>query len=179
MIFASFALTFYLRKSYMSIIMETLFFNEYLLLAIVAVVLISVSVVFNKLQRNIQQIMIDLTDRSNVFYKVFSLGPYILLMLSFLLIPQKYVFITILIVLAMFAMNIYMQKYLVIETKGVRCTCRWRLKWDNIKSYQLDKEKGILNIQTKDGNRDMQISGIAERYYSVILSNMDNYLHST
>ena len=50
-------------------------------------------------------------------------------------------------------------KILVVDYNGIRNTFKWNLKWNKIKSYNLDKTIGVLIVEKIDGKK-MQVTGI-------------------
>jgi hypothetical protein len=75
-----------------------------------------------------------------------------------------------------FLISVFFQKILTISNKGIRYVFKWELEWDDIDKYDLNTETGTLSIHVKDENDDKQIAGISKKYYSTILTNMNNCL---
>jgi hypothetical protein len=151
--------------------------NEYFLLVTVFAVLIFFSAIFVFLQKqnSNQQIIIELSSMPNIWKKILSMLPVVIIFLSISLIPANFFFIVAVILLICFAIPLFIPKRLVINHNGMRCIFRWNLKWDNIKLYSFDKKKSILYIYTKN-DEIRQIIGINENTYSIISKNIDSYL---
>ena len=118
-------------------------------------------------------VIIDMTD---IKVKILSqtLPPVVVLLSIFVIPVSHFAFTAILIVLGI-TVSVYLRKNFVIDSRGMRYTCRWGLKWDAVDYYNLDKEKGILDIRLKNGAQ-RQLTGIKPDYYQEIEENIDHYL---
>jgi hypothetical protein len=153
--------------------------NEYFLLTATFAVLGFFGAIFVVLQKqnSNQQIIVELSNMPNIWKKILSILPVVIIFLSVSLIPAKFFFIVAVILLICFAIPLFIPKRLAINHNGIRYIFRWNLKWDNIKSYSFDKENRILYIYTKN-NEIRQIIDVNENTYSIISKNIDSYLKS-
>jgi hypothetical protein len=160
------------------IIKEHSVIKEYYLLALVVLVLILTNVIFYYWKKRSQRIIVDLANISMIYRRLLRIIPIAVIFLALFLIPLENFVFTINIITALIIIPLFTSKYFVIDAKGIRYVFRWDLKWEHIKSYDLNKETGTLKIQSKFANDDKQIVGISEKYHSVILTNMDIHLNS-
>jgi hypothetical protein len=64
---------------------------------------------------------------------------------------------------------------LIINAKGIRYAFKWKLKWEDIQSYHLDKGKDVLHIQVKGDVVDKQVVGINKKKRLIVLESIDRY----
>lgn len=161
-------------------IISVLFFakiNEYYLIITIAAWLAILSILFLHWKKKTQQVVIDLFRRSTVTHSLLYVMPYIILLSAMLLIPKEYVFIVLLVLFAWMLFILLIQRRLVIDDNGVRLIFYWELNWEQIKSYDLDSESGILHIKLKNSNNTIQIENIAQKDFPLIEKTMNHYLN--
>ncbi len=65
-------------------------------------------------------------------------------------------------------------KRLVINNNAINCLPNWKVKWSQLKGYQLDRNEGILKLEKVDG-KIIQVKKIKEEDYEVIESMIKKY----
>jgi hypothetical protein len=164
----------------MSIIMLFLFDDtaiKHYLLGILCFCIVLITILLWFIQKNTSTLIVDLTSlRDKIVQRIILIAAF---MLSILVIPIAYSILSaILIILTGLISNFFLQKILVIDYRGIRYANHWGLmvfKWDNLDSYKLDEENGILEFKLKDGARK-QITRIASKHYSIIEANINHFL---
>jgi hypothetical protein len=148
---------------------------KYYILATCGLALIAIVMTIYYLPKQALPVMIDLTSLSTTILQ--RLFP-IIILLSMFVIPKDYIIIGAILFGGSILIAIFFQKMLVINSNEIRYVFKWKIKWNDIDAYNLNHEKGILNIQIKDGT-NKQIAGIKRKYYSVIEQNIGYYLNSS
>ena len=146
---------------------------KYYMLGALGICFILILIAFYISQKSTPPVIIELTDKK-VKILIHILSPAVILLGIFVIPVSHFAFTAILIVLGI-TVSVYMRKSFVIDSRGMRYTCRWGLKWDAVDNYNLDKEHGILDIRLKNGVQ-RQLTGIKPDYYQEIEENIDNYL---
>ena len=69
-------------------------------------------------------------------------------------------------------------KKIVINNNAIHCFPSWKVKWDELKAYQLKRNKGILSLEKVDGHT-IQVKGIKEEDIEGIETMIKKYNHET
>ena len=146
---------------------------KYYMLGAIGVCFILILIAFYISKKSTPPVIIDMTD-IKVKILLHILSPAVILLIIFAIPVSYFAFSAILLILTM-AVSVYLRKNFVIDSRGMRYTCRWGLKWDAVDYYNLDKENGILDIRLKNGVQ-RQLTGIKPDYYQEIEENIDHYL---
>jgi hypothetical protein len=70
----------------------------------------------------------------------------------------------------MIVFNILFQNWLVISRDGIRYIYHWNEKWENIKSYNLNVDSGVLTFHLKE--RKQRTVNIDRKDYNNVLTNI-------
>lgn len=66
-------------------------------------------------------------------------------------------------------------KKLVVDHNAIHCFPNCKVKWTELRDYQLDKKEGILTLEKEDGQR-IQVKTIKEEDYKAIESMTKKYI---